>query len=36
VLIKENQFGTAFLYLFLSVVVGFVGVALGIGLAKRL
>ena len=35
VLIKENQFWTAFLYLFLSIVVGFVGVALGIWLAKR-
>jgi CrcB protein len=34
-LIKENQFATAFLYLFLSVVVGFIGVALGIWLAKR-
>ena len=35
VLIKENQFLTALLYLFLSVVVGFIGVALGIWLAKR-
>lgn len=35
VLTKENQFLTAFLYLFLSVVVGFIGVALGIWLAKR-
>ena len=34
-LIKDNQFLTAFLYLFLSVVVGFVGVALGVWLAKR-
>ena len=35
VLIKENQFSTALLYLFSSVVVGFVGVALGMWLAKR-
>ena len=35
VLIKENQFATAFIYLFLSIVVGFVGVALGIWVAKR-
>jgi CrcB protein len=35
VLIKENQFSTAFIYLFLSVVVGFVGVALGIWLARK-
>ena len=35
-LLKENQFLTAFLYLFLSVLVGFTGVALGIWLAKRL
>ena len=34
-LIKENQFLTAFLYLFLSVLVGFIGVALGVWLAKR-
>lgn len=35
-LIKENQFLTAFLYFFLSVLVGFVGVALGIALARKL
>lgn len=34
-LIKENQFSTAFLYLILSVCVGFVGVAFGIWLARR-
>jgi CrcB protein len=34
-LIKENQFLTAFLYLFLSVFVGFVGVVLGVALAKK-
>jgi len=34
-LIKENQFPTAFLYLFLSVVVGFIGVLSGVWLAKR-
>jgi CrcB protein len=35
-LIKENQFLTAFLYLFLSIFVGFVGVILGVALAKKL
>jgi CrcB protein len=35
-LIKENQFPTAFLYLFLSVLAGFVGVALGIALARKI
>ncbi len=35
-LIKENQFLTAFLYFFLSVLVGFVAVALGIALARKL
>ncbi len=34
-LIKENQFVTAFLYLFLSVVVGFVGVLGGVWLARK-
>ncbi len=34
-LIKENQFPTAFLYLFLSVVVGFIGILSGVWLAKR-
>ena len=34
-LIKESQFLTAFLYLFLSVSVGFIGVALGVTLAKN-
>ena len=34
-LIKENQFFTAFLYLFLSVVVGFVGVLGGVWLARK-
>ena len=35
-LIKENQFLTAFLYLILSVSVGFVGVVAGISLAKKM
>ncbi len=35
-LIKENHFLTAFLYLFLSVAAGFVGVALGIALARKI
>lgn len=35
VLIEENQFLTAFLYLFLSVVVGFIGIAFGIWLARK-
>ncbi len=34
-LIKENQFPTAFLYLFLSVVGGFIGILSGVWLAKR-
>lgn len=34
-LIKDNQFLTAFLYLFLSVLIGFIGVSLGVWLAKR-
>jgi len=35
-LMKESQFFTAFLYLLLSVVAGFVGVALGITLARKI
>ena len=35
-LVKENRFLTAFLYLFLSVTAGFVGVALGITLARKI
>lgn len=35
-LIKESHFVTAFLYLFLSVAVGFVGVALGVTLARKI
>lgn len=34
-LIKENQFITAFAYLFSSVLIGFVGVSLGVWLAKQ-
>ncbi len=34
-LIKENQFPTAFLYLFLSIFIGFIGVLSGVWLAKR-
>ncbi len=34
-LMKERFFATAFLYLFLSVVVGFVGLVSGVELAKR-
>ncbi|HMS38694.1 MAG TPA: fluoride efflux transporter CrcB [Pyrinomonadaceae bacterium] len=34
-LIEESRFLTAFLYLFLSVSVGFIGVALGVWLAKK-
>ena len=34
-LIKENQFITAFLYVFLSVLVGFVGVVAGVWLARK-
>lgn len=34
-LIKDNQFLAAFLYLFLSVAVGFVGVAAGVALGRR-
>jgi CrcB protein len=34
-LIKENHFPTAFLYLFLSICVGFIGVLSGVWLAKR-
>ncbi len=35
-LVKENQFFTAFLYLFLSVSVGFLGVVTGIWLARKI
>jgi CrcB protein len=35
-LIKESQFVTAFLYLFLSVAVGFIGVVLGVALARKI
>ena len=35
-LLKESQFLTAFLYLFLSVLAGFIGVALGISLARKI
>ena len=34
-LIEENQFLTAFLYLFMSVAVGFVGVVSGVWLARK-
>lgn len=34
-LIKENHFFIAFLYLFLSVLVGFIGVLSGVWFAKR-
>lgn len=34
-LIKENQFLTAFTYLFLSVFIGFIGVVLGVWLARK-
>lgn len=34
-LLKENQYLTAFIYLFLSVAVGLIGVAAGIKLAKQ-
>jgi len=34
-LIKENQFFMAFLYLFTSVLVGFIGVLAGVALAKK-
>lgn len=35
-LVKENQFLTAFLYLFLSVAIGFAALALGIWFAKKI
>ena len=35
-LIKENHFATAFLYLFLSVLIGFIGVVLGITLGRKI
>src|SRR5215213_1399064 len=34
-LLKESHFFTAFLYLFSSVLVGFIGVALGVTIAKK-
>ncbi len=34
-LVKENQFLTAFAYVLLSVLFGFIGVALGVWLAKK-
>ena len=34
-LIRDREFMTGFLYLFLSVLVGFIGVALGIELGRR-
>ena len=34
-LIRDREFMTGFLYLFLSVFVGFIGVALGIELGRR-
>lgn len=34
-LVREKEFGMAFVYLFASVLVGFVGVALGVWLAKK-
>ncbi|MBK8303801.1 MAG: CrcB family protein [Chloracidobacterium sp.] len=35
-LIRDREFMTGFLYLFLSVFVGFIGVVAGIELAKKL
>lgn len=35
-LIKENQFFMAFLYLFTSVLVGFIGVIAGVALARKI
>jgi CrcB protein len=35
-LIKENHIQTAFLYLFLSIFFGFIGVLAGVALARRL
>lgn len=35
ILVEENQYVTAFAYLFLSVLLGFVGVVAGIWLAKK-
>ncbi len=35
-LMREGQFLTTFLYLFLSVAVGFIGVALGVTLARKI
>ncbi|MBS1795516.1 MAG: fluoride efflux transporter CrcB [Acidobacteria bacterium] len=35
-LIKENQLPTAFVYLFLSIVIGFAGVVAGVWLGRKL
>lgn len=35
-LLKENQYITAFVYLFLSVALGFIGVVAGITLARKI
>ncbi len=35
ILLKENQYVTAFAYLFLSVVLGFIGIAAGVFAAKK-
>jgi CrcB protein len=35
-LVRERYFVTAFLYLFLSVLIGFVGILCGVWLAKRI
>jgi fluoride exporter len=35
-LLRESRFLTAFLYLFLSVLVGFIGVAAGVWLARKM
>lgn len=35
-LVKENHFLTAFLYLFLSVLVGFIGVISGVALGRKI
>ena len=35
-LVRERYFATAFLYLFLSILVGFIGVLSGVWLAKRI
>lgn len=35
-LIKENQYATAFIYLFLSVLIGFTGVIAGVWLGRKI